>query len=192
MSSIVADPDVEVIPTNEDGFVILGPEGQGTSVQGSDGLDVIQTGDQTDDISGGDGDDVALGGAGDDQITGDGGDDVVLGGAGNDQISGGEGDDQVLGGEGDDNLIIGPGTDVAIGGPGQDTFTFEFFDDQPDIITEFQSGEDRIVIPGVSDQSNVTYDPITGELQVDGQTIAQLSSGLDLEINQTDDGFEIL
>ncbi|NEO46942.1 MULTISPECIES: hypothetical protein [unclassified Moorena] len=174
MSSIVADPDVEVIPTNEDGFVILGPDDQPSNIDGSGGLDVIQTGDQTDDISGGDGDDVALGGAGDDQITGD------------------EGDDVVLGGEGNDNLIIGPGSDVAIGGPGNDTFTFEFFDDAPDIITEFQSGEDKIVIPGVSDQTNVTYDPITGELKVDGQTIAQLSSGLDLEINQTDDGFEIL
>ncbi|NEQ05915.1 MAG: calcium-binding protein [Moorea sp. SIO4E2] len=174
MSSIVADPDLEVIPTNEDGFVILGPDDKPVFVDGSDGLDVIQTGDGTDEVSGGDGDDVLLGQAGDDQITGDEGDDVVLGGAGN------------------DNLIIGPGTDVAIGGPGHDTFTFEFFDNQPDIITEFNSGEDRIVIPGVDDQTNVTYDSITGELKVDGETIAQLSSGLDVEINKTDDGFEIL
>ncbi|NEN99311.1 MAG: calcium-binding protein [Moorea sp. SIO3I7] len=174
MSSMFADPDLEVIPNDEDGFVILGPDDERSNIRGSDGLDIIQTGNQNDEISGGDGNDVLLGQAGDDQITG------------------GEGDDVVLGGEGDDNLIIGPGTDVAIGGPGEDTFTFEFFDDQPDIITEFKSGEDRIVIPGVDDQTIVTYDSITGQLKVDGETIAQLSSGLDVEINKTDDGFEIL
>ncbi|ARV61421.1 hypothetical protein BZZ01_24840 [Nostocales cyanobacterium HT-58-2] len=94
---------------------------------------------------------IVAGGDGDDTLNGGDGDDILYGGYGNDTINGGYGNDIVSG---------GPGVDTLTGGPGRDTFLFS--DDpfsggtptpanngisvlnQPDVLTDFQFGEDKL------------------------------------------------
>jgi Tol biopolymer transport system component len=71
-------------------------------------------------IGGTGGDDVLVGTQGPDVICGYGGDDVLRGRGGDDRILGGAGDDDLLGGPGDDELLGGSGRDTADGGTGGD------------------------------------------------------------------------
>lgn len=70
---------------------------------------------------------------------------VIDGGAGNDDIWGGDGLDVLNGGSGDDWIEGGLGLDVLTGGTGTDHFVFNW-GDGPDIITDFQQGNDKIVL----------------------------------------------
>jgi len=70
---------------------------------------------------------------------------VLDGGAGNDFLVGGAGLDVLTGGSGNDTLQGGLGLDVLTGGAGADYFNFSRHDG-PDLITDFESGVDKIVL----------------------------------------------
>jgi serralysin len=94
---------------------------------------------------------ILVGGDGNDTINGGDGDDILYGGDGNDTINGGYGNDIISG---------GPGVDTLTGGPGRDTFLFSDNPfsggtptaanngipvlNQPDVLTDFQFGDDRL------------------------------------------------
>jgi Ca2+-binding RTX toxin-like protein len=107
------------------------------------------------------GDDSILGSQGNDILAGDAGNDTLKGGRGKDILNGGSGNDSLKGGSGDDFLTGDSGIDTLTGGQGRDTF---FFSDspfpsgiptpgangiavlnQPDILTDFQIGSDRLI-----------------------------------------------
>jgi Ca2+-binding RTX toxin-like protein len=84
-------------------------------------------------ITGGAGDDVLAGTAGDDVICGLGGNDTLRGGDGHDVLRGGDGDDLLIGGAsrdglagdaGSDHLSGGSGADALAGGPGVDRVSY--------------------------------------------------------------------
>jgi Ca2+-binding RTX toxin-like protein len=102
--------------------------------------------------------DTLTGGAGADQLVGDGGldfpfdpdlpgHDRLLGGGGNDAISGEAGDDWIDGGAGNDGLN---GDNVVPHGGGRDSFAFTVAPgaSNADMIRDFVSAEDRIVLDG--------------------------------------------
>ncbi len=70
---------------------------------------------------------------------------AINGGAGNDDIWGGAGLDVLNGGSGDDWIEGGGGLDVLTGGTGNDHFVFNR-GDGPDLVTDFQSGIDKIAL----------------------------------------------
>ncbi|WP_082520329.1 calcium-binding protein [Rhizobium sp. Root482] len=91
-----------------------------SSIEGTDGGDILIGTMCADDIDGGDGDDNIDGRAGDDVIAGGYGDDHIVAGAGNDTVFGGERDDIVFGGAGNDYISGGAGHDRLFGGEGHD------------------------------------------------------------------------
>ncbi|SEN07619.1 calcium-binding protein [Palleronia pelagia] len=106
------------------------------------------TGRATDDrLVGQDGQDTLSGQGGDDDLAGNGGDDVLRGDGGNDLLLGGAGADTLEGGQGNDTLNGGDGVDWLEGGDGADVFVFDNMDDV-DVITDFQSGTDKIQLDG--------------------------------------------
>lgn len=76
------------------------------------------------------------GGDGNDNITGGAKGDVLVGGAGNDTLTGGVGADTLTGGAGNDTFVIG-----ANGGTADTTFSSSTV---TDVITDFESGKDRL------------------------------------------------
>ena len=74
------------------------------------------------------------------------GQDTGRGGGGDDLLSGGGGDDRLFGGGGADRLIGGAGVDTLRGGQDADGFSFVRLDWAADIILDFTSGEDRILV----------------------------------------------
>lgn len=75
-------------------------------------------------------------------------------------LVGGDGDDVIVGGAGDDILTGGKGADTLTGGGGADLFTFQATSGaatsgavfgQPDVITDFVVGTDRLRFNGVSE-----------------------------------------
>lgn len=105
---------LKTAPPPEDQMQVCG--GVQTTIQGTDGRDVIV---------GTPGDDVIAAGAGNDTINGMGGNDKLCGGPGRDRLVGGGGDDLLFGEGGNDSggnrgLIGGPGKDLAYGGFGTD------------------------------------------------------------------------
>jgi len=107
-----------------------GEEGEGQTLVGTDGNDVLVTGGGEDTLIGGEGDDVLVagggpdtldGGPGNDQLYGLGGPDHMTGGEGNDAMAGFGGRDYMDGGAGDDILDGGGAPDEMHGGEGNDT-----------------------------------------------------------------------
>jgi serralysin len=115
-------------------------------------------------VNGTPGDDSIIGSQGDDILAGNAGNDTLRGGRGKDILNGGDGNDVVRGSSGDDFLTGGAGIDTLTGGRDQDTF---FFSDspfpsgipapgangiavlnQPDILTDFRIGEDKLLFDG--------------------------------------------
>lgn len=86
------------------------------------------------------------------------GDDSLLGRGGNDRLDGAFGQDRIDGGTGNDVFLIGAGdgTNTLTGGDGEDTYAYNFFGDPGglytfsyfrngvDIITDFVIGEDKV------------------------------------------------
>ncbi|ELS02218.1 putative calcium-binding protein [Xenococcus sp. PCC 7305] len=95
-----------------------------------------------------------------------------------------DGNDSLSGGSGDDLLIVADGNNTLDGGAGADTFQFLFAEEVPNNlndISDFQPGEDSIVIQGVADNNEASYDPNTGRISLNGQEIIQLDVGLDID-----------
>lgn len=169
----------EGVPRPTEGTVILSE--QPDSYVGTASNDTVfgQGGD--DSLDGAAGDDVIAGQAGDDTLLGGDGQDRLAGGAGNDRMFGGDGNDVLAsdgadantdfavatvdildGGAGDDRLIFS-GNDVATGGEGADCFEVIPSDGALARITDFEVGEDALVIyvDGLADAAEppvVTYD----------------------------------
>jgi Ca2+-binding RTX toxin-like protein len=114
-------------------------------------------------LRGGKGADHIDGGDGDDLLNGNQDNDNIIGGIGNDISRGGKGDDILTGGLGDDFLIGDAGKDQLTGNEGVDTFVLEgsatatTSQSSADVITDFLTGTDRIMLPG-----NTTF----GQLQL--------------------------
>ncbi|SLN69235.1 Ig-like domain-containing protein [Oceanibacterium hippocampi] len=83
---------------------------------------------------------------GNDVISGGGGADWVFGGDGNDKLYGNAGDDQLFGGKGNDQLTGGSGNDLLNGGAGADQFIFDSNGTGKDVIEDFETGLDDIVL----------------------------------------------
>lgn len=96
--------------------------------------DVIQGQDGSDRLDGRTGNDLLRGGLGDDSLLGDGGNDQLLGDAGDDLLNGGSGNDILTGGTGADRFIYATGRKFKSSEVGRD------------IITDFVSGTDKIVL----------------------------------------------
>ena len=98
---------------------------------------------------------------GNDEIRGKGGDDRLFGNEGGDRLLGNEGNDKISGGHGNDTIIGGGGLDTLTGGEGHDDFKFKSINGKADVITDFRSREDQIVI----DFSIDNFDLSPGRLQ---------------------------
>jgi len=72
-----------------------------------------------------------------DTLTGDGAANVLSGGGAHDALTGAGGSDTLVGGHGRDTLL---------GGDGADAFVFETYADRGDILLDFQTGEDQVMI----------------------------------------------
>ena len=86
---------------------------------------------------------------GDDILVGAETSDVLFGGLGNDVLLGGLGDDTLWGGDGNDLLIGGKGNDILYGGSGQDIFSWDSVTLGNDRIMDFKLGEDKIDVQGL-------------------------------------------
>ena len=152
-------------PQDGGGVFALGQADQTNRIFfGPGGNDVASGENETDIISSGDGDD---------NIQGAGGNDFLFAGAGDDIVRGDAGDDVVVGQE---------GSDVAIGGTGSDIFEFfasQFTSGETDVILDFMTDDDAIVIVGSTD---VTYDAVSGLVSVDGVEVIEAAPGLQVEV----------
>ncbi len=119
-----------------------------------DGADLLDGGAGNDTLFGGGNNDTLFGGDGADSLFGENGRDVLVGGAGNDTLTGGVGDV---------GFVVNPsGTDTLTGGAGADVFRYEAQEDgtfspvdvaglqNGDVITDFESGVDQILIDETS------------------------------------------
>lgn len=195
-STQAGSDDMDTIAGGDTNDLIEGNAGA-DELLGEAGNDTIDGGSGDDIISGADGDDVLIGGTGDDALHGRNDNDLLQGDAGEDTLLGGNGDDTLIGfddsedyligGDGDDVILIGQG-DVAYGGHGEDTF---FLDAMGDDIgskevanfSDFNSEDDLIVVCVNSDQADAVLsmvvseaDPSQSELQINGHTLALLST----------------
>jgi Ca2+-binding RTX toxin-like protein len=124
-----------------------------------------------DSVYGSDAGDSLFGGApgetldGNDTVMGRDGNDTMFGNGGADSLNGANGTDSIIGGDGNDSITGGSGSDTLTGGAGADYFFFvgsanvtsspQFLSDINnmgdlgiDSITDFVSGEDKIVLDG--------------------------------------------
>lgn len=103
------------------------------------------------------GHDTITGGAGDDTLFGDSGRDRLFGGWDDDTLNGGSGKDRLDGESGNDTLVGMTGRDILTGGTGEDVFVFSSTRHssarpaRADLITDFESGTDRIDLSGIGD-----------------------------------------
>lgn len=70
---------------------------------------------------------------------------------------------------------------------GEDSVVVEFFDDGIETFSDLVSGEDNIVVKGISENAAVEYDKQSGTLSVDGKELVQL----DFSFDSHDDNYEI-
>ncbi len=141
-----------------DGGTIVGTDGDdvilgtaaGETIHALQGNDIVCGAGGDDTIDGGTGDDTIDGGTGNDTIHGFHGPDRLLGGDGNDALDGGRGNDDIAGGNGDDQLLGQAGNDVLIGGDGDD----ELFGHAGNDVLVGGNGDD--VTDGGSGRNDVT------------------------------------
>ncbi len=127
--------------------------GGNDTVSGRGGADWLEGGLGNDQLMGDAGGDSLYGGANQDYLDGGTGGDFLWGGAGNDTLIGGEGNDRLEGqwgndsldgGAGNDQLVFGLGNDTATGGAGADRFVFRANEIGNHLITDFETGVDRL------------------------------------------------
>jgi serralysin len=136
---------------------------------------------------------------GNDILNGTVGNDTLEGKDGNDILSGNDGNDILRGGYGNDFLAGDRGVDTLTGGPGKDTFSFEvnssggmkaangiFVNNQPDIVTDYQIGEDQLNFTVGSFSSDTFKSSIAGNggLKFQKGASAQLSGDSNLLVLQ--------
>lgn len=114
-------------------------------ISGSQGRDTLAGFGGGDTLLGRGGRDVLLGGTGDDLLSGGALRDRLSGGVGDDNLLGGLGNDWIMGQQGADALRGGAGQDRLQGGAGADQFVFRAHDGA-DTITDFVSGQDKVLI----------------------------------------------
>ncbi|MEM9218747.1 MAG: peptidylprolyl isomerase [Cyanobacteria bacterium P01_F01_bin.150] len=119
------------------------------SLIGFNGGDRLIGGKGNDSLLGGRGNDVLRGGGGKDSLEGEQGNDSLNGGGGGDDLDGGAGRDNLNGGGGNDELEGGRGNDTVRGGGGRDVFVLSTGAGQ-DTIRDFNNGQDRLRIEGIS------------------------------------------
>ncbi|MCT7949625.1 hypothetical protein NG798_07485 [Ancylothrix sp. C2] len=104
------------------------------------------------------GDDSLLGFAGNNVIFGDEGNDIILGNIGNDVLIGGSGSDFLFGSDGNDTLYGNEESNTLVGGAGEDLFVLELtLGSEPDFITDFEFGRDKIGLPPGVNFENLTF-----------------------------------
>lgn len=202
MSSIITDIDFP--PFDGNGLELIGTEGSdflnGNSLDdliiGNGGIDFINGAAGDDKLDGLAGNDFIIGGKGDDLILGGEGNDFILGGQGDDVIFGEAGNDTIFGEAGNDLINGGAGSDKIFGGTGNDTIEF-LADDldsaAPDRVMDFTVGQDTLIIQGLSSSDQVSYDPLKGQISVNGEGVINITPSQDLEITTDDnDNFEIM
>ncbi|MGD1807795.1 CHRD domain-containing protein [Dapis sp. BLCC M126] len=171
-------------------------------VIGAGGNDNLIGGDGNDNLIGGRGNDTLLGQNGNDVLQGRLGFDILLGGSGNDTLSGGQGRDRLNGGSGDDELTGGASIDRFIFNTNEE---FDSEDLGTDVITDFNSGQDLILLdldtftaldssPGIGlseDDFEIVSsedDAATAEAEI---VYNSVSGALYYNPNGTEDGFGI-
>ncbi|PSB39718.1 hypothetical protein C7B67_29305 [filamentous cyanobacterium Phorm 6] len=118
---------------------------------GTPGNDTMRGFAGNDTIQGLGGNDLIFGDRDNDLLAGNEGADTLSGGQGSDTIYGGQGDDWINGDRGNDLLIGGEGKDILTGGAGDDLFVIDETSvvstiSEADVITDFGSGNDKIVL----------------------------------------------
>ncbi len=178
---------------------VIAPQGQENiiTVEGDSPITIVG-GALNDTITAGAGDANILAGKGDDLVNGGIGNDTIQGGDGNDTLNGGIGADFIFGGAGNDLIKGGlpgmsadgePMGDTLVGGAGEDIFEFaksEFDGSEAvDEILDFQADgfADLIRIAGVGD-GNVSYNPETGIISINGKEAIDVGTDLDLDISR--------
>jgi Ca2+-binding RTX toxin-like protein len=154
-------------------YMVFNGDADGNSVIVTKNNAIVNGGDGNDSLDGSTQGDILNGDEGSDLLRGNGGNDTLNGGVGNDMFFGGRGNDQIDGGNGDDSLYISSnyddymatntfnvieGNDTLTGGAGADNFVFDFskyssnlsFTGAIATITDFQNGEDKILMFGLS------------------------------------------
>jgi Ca2+-binding RTX toxin-like protein len=205
MSTVIGKIDISAFDGN--GLFIEGTDGadrlRGTNRDdlfvGQDGDDTIRALGGDDSIVGQNGNDLIFGGYGNDVIEAGAGNDLIFGEFGDDYINGSDGDDTIYGGKGDDTIVGGAGSDLMFGGGGKDIFEFsveDFASGEVDAIGDFHVGQDSIVINGLGDSDEVTFDPATNSISVNGNSIINLTLAEDFrdpKIQENEDGgYEII
>jgi thermitase len=109
----------DVICGSDKDEIILAKGGNDLICAGG-GNDIIDAGDGNDKVDAGPGDDVIKGGSGKDVLIGNTGNDIILGSTGDDVLEAGPGDDHLYGGNGNDVLLGRDGDDQLCGLPGKD------------------------------------------------------------------------
>ena len=89
-----------------------------------------------------------------DVIYGEAGKDIIYGGDGDDEIHGGTDNDKLYGDGGHDTLWGDAGSDTLTGGAGEDVFIYEAGNGK-DVITDYTSGIDSIVVLGLDSRTSV-------------------------------------
>ena len=110
------------------------------------GEDTVRASDGNDRIFGQEDADFLFGENGNDTIESGDGDDVVDGGDGSDFLDGGAGADRLIGGFGSDTITGGFGVDTLVGKQDQDFFLLQNTQAHRDVIVDFVSGEDDLMI----------------------------------------------
>lgn len=123
---------------------------------GEQGDDYLYGEQGNDYLMGSDGNDYLYGGQGNDYLWDTEGNNILNGGLGDDILLSANGDDELNGGEGNDYLDAGMGNNTLKGGTGYDTFSFDSQEnDSSNIITDFESGIDKISFYKKTDNGNV-------------------------------------
>ena len=130
--------------------ILLGGAADDTLVGGADSTAGSDPGAR-DWLVGGAGNDLMFGGGGGDVIweqldAVEGGADTAFGGDGNDLALTGTGNDSLNGGTGNDTLYGGMGADTIATGEGADLIWFTALAEMGDVLADFASGQDRMVV----------------------------------------------
>ena len=121
MAAPVAMKDNIIVGEDGPGDWLVGTENDDT-IYGLGGNDLLSGRGGNDGLYGGSGADSAFGGNGDDVIVTENGEDYLDGGAGADDLYGGNNSDVLIGGNGADDLYGGAGNDLIAGGSGADNY----------------------------------------------------------------------